>query len=158
MVLLQNRTICGSMSMHFLQVFIIMIQFKLRLSDDLHIYLKEAAENAGNSLNAEIVNRLDLTVIKDHESNCIKAGDAKSLTTDSLPYVIKELKDQTFSEIRRCAKLGKLNAYIDLSLFEIEDGDDLLVDTVLEPFIKELRQFGYQIPDSWDLDGFIIEW
>lgn len=135
-----------------------MIQFKLRIPDPLHITLKEAADISGNSLNSEMVQRLEESVKNDSKSWPINAKQANDLALSSVKTVYSKLKAIVFYEVRAAAQIGKLSAYIDLSQFEIEEDDDLFIKTILEPLMEEFRQQGYKISDSWDLDGFFINW
>ena len=135
-----------------------MIQFKLRMPDSLHASLKEASDISENSLNSELIKRLDESVKSDSRSWPISAKQANELTLHSAKAIYSKLKSVVFYEVRAAAQTGKLSAYIDLSRFEIGEGDVLFIEAILDPLMKDLRQQGYQILDNWDLGGFFIRW
>lgn len=124
------------------------LQFKVRLGEDLHAAIKQAAEQSNRSVNAEIVHRLEMSFINNQRlanTSLVKASDAivlSELARQQLPTTILEV---VIAGINHAISLGHSSAWVDIYDFQLDDLDQDEYDAVMEPVKQVLEEAGYSI-------------
>ncbi|WP_171816762.1 Arc family DNA-binding protein [Vibrio sp. S234-5] len=133
------------------------LQFKLRIDEDLHAKVKASAEENKCSVNSELLRRISESFSESIDIDLPTSSKALDESKQCAKNVYKYFRGKVIEEIDRRIKLGKTDAYISFEELEIEFEDDPLLDTVIEPIIKELTDSGYSTND-WDLSGVLVMW
>lgn len=124
------------------------VQFKVRLGEELHSAVKQAAEQSNRSVNAEIVNRLELSFLQSSPQtklvNIERARELAAIARQQLPTMIM---DKVALEINRSIALGHSGAYVSLNEFELEYLSDEHFEKILEPVTSNLNAAGYTVED-----------
>tara|TARA_A100000171_G_scaffold28305_3_gene26438 strand:- start:593 stop:1015 length:423 start_codon:yes stop_codon:yes gene_type:complete len=117
------------------------LQFKIRLDEDLHEKIKQAAAQSGRSVNAEIVLRLEQSVAASVPADSIiSAEQARLLADKAIADGYNLLLRECMNEINESARAGHSQA-------------DIIVDSVrwspryeaevVEPVLEQIRSLGY---------------
>ncbi|MGL6025677.1 MAG: Arc family DNA-binding protein [Vibrio sp.] len=133
------------------------LQFKLRIDEDLHAKVKAAAEENKCSVNSELLRRISESFSESAAISLPPAPKALEQSQAETSKIYNYFRSRVVDEISRRIKLGKVDAYISFEELEIDVEEDPLLDTVIEPIIKELTDNGYST-DDWDLGGVLIMW
>ncbi|CZF79636.1 Arc family DNA-binding protein [Grimontia marina] len=133
------------------------LQFKVRLTEELHEKLKNYADAKGNSLNTEILQRLADSVVEDEKYEPISADSAKQKAADSRQLVLEDIRRLCYFEINRVAQLGGQHAHISLKKYELYSYTDEAWEEAITPIVKELKDKGFDVNEN-DVseDGFGI--
>lgn len=124
------------------------LQFKVRLGEDLHAAIRQAAEKSNRSVNAEIVHRLEMSFQKNQSVtstslvNASKALELSELARQQLPSTIL---DVVIAGINHAISLGHSSAWIDIYDFKLDNLEQEEYDAVIEPVKKVLEEAGYSI-------------
>lgn len=112
-------------------------QVNIRLPEDLKAELHEIAEFNSRSVNAEIVLRLQVSLLKEKSDiGIISADVAKELAQQSRLDGNNALLALCMDEVAKAAKHGKNEVVVKL------ENDD---ETNIEPTIAKLESLGYRV-------------
>ncbi|WP_323953692.1 Arc family DNA-binding protein [Aeromonas caviae] len=122
--------------------------YPLRMPDEMREKLQGFAAIYGRSLNAEIVNRLELSLMNQSQlPTLIDANRAKELATAARQQLPMLIMDKVITEINRSISHGHNGAYVDLNEFELEFLSEEHFEKILEPVTKKLADAGYTVED-----------
>ncbi|HAU4891971.1 TPA: Arc family DNA-binding protein [Aeromonas hydrophila] len=132
-------------------------QLRVRIPPELKDDLEAKAAESGRTLTAEIVNRLELSMMNQSQSSLLidakRAKELAELARRRLPKTILEL---AISEINRAISLGHEFAYVNLHDFELEFLEDDRYQEVTDIVVTELERAGYTAEFS-DCESLRIE-
>ncbi|HHQ4892820.1 TPA: Arc family DNA-binding protein [Aeromonas veronii] len=132
-------------------------QLRVRIPSELKDELEEKAAEAGRTLTAEIVNRLELSLMNQSQSPIlIDAKRAKELAELARRRLPKTILEMAISEINKAISLGHESAYVNLSGFELEFLGDDRYQEVTDIVITELKKHGYKA-DFSDCESLSID-
>lgn len=132
-------------------------QINVRVPTELKEQIHKAAELNGRSVNSEIVNRLEQSLILHSEpERLITAQQAKLMALQAQQHLFENLKIRSFTAINDAIKLGKLNTVIDISYLEIEDETDQAVYALVQPLRQLLIELGYVVSEL-NSDSIFVE-
>lgn len=134
-------------------------QLRIRLPVEVKEKIEISAKANKRSMNAEIVQRLDTSFLKDiHEDDVISAYEAKIIANNARHEISNIIFKRTFNEINKKITLGHTSFYINLNDLELESLADNDYQIIFEKTFNRLNELGYIIcENSWDADGFGIE-
>lgn len=134
-------------------------QLRIRLPIELKAKIEDEAKANGRSMNAEIVHRLDASLLRDLPADAtISAKDAILIAQQAKEELSQIIFRRTFEEINKKIRIGHTSIYIELSDLELEGLYDNDFDSVFQLTFEHLKKLGYEIPEvSWDADGFMVE-
>ncbi|EIM1708947.1 Arc family DNA-binding protein [Aeromonas dhakensis] len=122
--------------------------YPLRMPDEMREQLQGLAEIYGRSLNAEIVNRLELSLMNQSQlPTLIDANRAKELAAAARQQLPMMIMDKVITEINHSISLGHSGAYVDLNEFELELLTDEHFEKIMEPVTSKLIAAGYTVED-----------
>lgn len=134
-------------------------QLRIRLPSDLKEKIEEAAKSNNRSMNAEIVQRLEASMLTEiQQDEVISAQEAIQIVSKAKDELSGIIFKRTFSEINKKIRIGHTTFHIDLTDLDLEGLDDDDFDLVFEKTFKRLKELGYAIWEkSWDVTGFGVE-
>lgn len=136
------------------------LQFKVRLDEDLHNKIKQAADENKNSVNTEIVQRLEMSLLNEIPADkLISAKEAKQIADNARDELSTTILKRTFEEINKKARLGQTKFFVDLEDLDLEglDSDEDFI-AVFQLTFSKLKEMGYRmIEGEWDSEGFMAE-
>ncbi|MBA4272142.1 MAG: hypothetical protein C0438_03445 [Pseudomonas sp.] len=124
-------------------------QFKLRMPSDLRESIEEASREAKRSLNAEIVARLEMSVVKESTGeNLIPAKKAQQLATMARQSIPATIKKRILEAINQAIAMGHATAAVDFKDMELDALPREDVNQILDVFTEWLHEAGYAV--EWD--------
>lgn len=141
-------------------------QFKLRMPSDLRDAIEISAKEAKRSLNAEIVSRLEISVLKESVSKeLITADKARLISGKARQAVPATVKDRILQSISSAVSKGHVHAFVGLEDLELADIPPAELDQMCDAFGEMLADAGYRfewsIPEgvyiSFDEQGIMQE-
>ncbi|MGZ2928366.1 MULTISPECIES: Arc family DNA-binding protein [Pseudomonas aeruginosa group] len=125
-------------------------QFKLRMSPQLRSQAEQAAKAAGRSLNAELVARLEASLLaKNTSEGLIPAVRARELALMARSGIPDEIRRRAIEAIAKAIRLGHSEAVAILDDLHLESGiSDAELDDLTKDILTELKEAGYKI--KWD--------
>ena len=119
-------------------------QFNVRMPADLKEKIEEAAKSSGRSINAEIITRLESTLLDQSEDVLLPAEKARMLADSSKEKLPNNILRVAASQIRHAVSLGRTSAFLDISEFELDSMDDDVYEEISESVIQKLKHLGYE--------------
>lgn len=117
--------------------------YPLRMTPGLREAIEKSAHEAKRSVNAEIVSRLEMSLIADDRSTELlsaeKARELAAMAENNLP---KKIHDAIQRSIAFSAVEGKTQVFIQLSPFRLDPNDQNHIDT-LKTIMRRLEDAGY---------------
>ncbi|CDG20005.1 Putative phage regulatory protein (fragment) [Xenorhabdus poinarii G6] len=134
-------------------------QLRIRLPIELKEKIEETAKANSRSMNAEIVQRLDISFLNEPPTDeLISAKDAIQIANkakDELPSIILK---RTFDEINKKIRMGHKSFCIMLNDLELEGLEDKEFNEVFQQTFNRLNDLGYTVSmGSLDADGFLVD-
>ncbi|MEQ1967672.1 Arc family DNA-binding protein [Xenorhabdus nematophila] len=134
-------------------------QLRIRLPIELKEKIEETAKANSRSMNAEIVQRLDISFLNEPPTGeLISAKDAVQIANkakDELPSIILK---RTFDEINKKIRMGHKSFCIMLDDLELEGLEDEEFNEVFQQTFNRLNDLGYTVlMESLDADGFLVD-
>jgi hypothetical protein len=125
-------------------------QFKLRMPAELRAQAEQAAKNSGRSLNAELVARIQSSLITESSAErLIPAARARELALMARAGIPDEIRKRVIEAVGRAIRLGHSSAAVSLSDLQMDVGiPDEELDALISEIAGELAQAGYKV--SWD--------
>lgn len=134
-------------------------QLRVRLPIELKEKIEEAAKANSRSMNAEIVQRLDVSFFNEPPSDeLVSAKDAVRIASKAREEIASIIFKRTFDEINAKIRIGHTNFFINLDDLALDALDENEFDAVLSPTFYKLRELGYVVSEnSLDPGGFLID-
>lgn len=134
-------------------------QLRIRLPVELKEKIEDSAKANTRSMNAEIVQRLDVSFLNEPPSDkLISAQEAAHIASKAREELSGVILKKTFDEINKKIRIGHTQFCVSLSEFELESLDDDAFFSVLDPTLNRLKELGYDVPQkAFDCEGFLIE-
>jgi hypothetical protein len=124
-------------------------QFKLRLPAELKARIDQQAEANRRSINAEIIARLEASVLRDTPSEgLISASKAKELATLARRDLSEAIRNEVILDLRVAISKGMGVCYVDLGDYQLENMSETEFSEVVSNLESELIAAGYTI--EWD--------
>jgi plasmid stability protein len=123
-------------------------QINIRLSEELKQKVHEKAEANGRSVNAELVDRIEVSLLAETSpTNVLTAEDAKKIAEQALKDGYARLLSRCIKYINSRAMEGYSDAYISSGYEDIYEGDKIY-KTVIAPVKIKLEELGYKVSFS----------
>lgn len=134
-------------------------QLRIRLPIELKEKIEYSAKANGRSMNAEIVQRLDISFLNEIPADeIISAKDAIQIINKAKEELSGIIFTRTFAEINKKVRIGHTTFCIDLGDLDLEGIHEDDFESLFQPTFKRLKELGYVVPDkSWDVEGFLVE-
>ncbi|MEI7367175.1 Arc family DNA-binding protein [Pectobacterium sp. 1950-15] len=134
-------------------------QFRIRLPIELKEKIEESAKANSRSLNAEIVQRLDVSFLNEIPTDeIISAKDAIQIVNKAKEELSGIIFKRTFAEINKKIRIGHTTFNVDLDDLDLAGLNDDDFNSVFQPTFNRLKELGYIIGEtSWDVEGFLVE-
>ncbi|EEB61229.1 MULTISPECIES: Arc family DNA-binding protein [Pseudomonas syringae group] len=124
-------------------------QFKLRMPAELRDAIELAAKERKRSLNAEIVARLESTVLAESVGpELLSAAKAKKLSAEFRKGIPDEVKRRIVDAINYSVVHGLPSAHLDLTDLDLESLPNNEANSLAESFSVMLADAGYEV--EWD--------
>jgi len=125
-------------------------QFKLRMPAELRAQAEQAAKNSGRSLNAELVARIQSSLITESSAETlIPAARARELALMARAGIPDEIRKRVIDAVGRAIRLGHSSAVVSLDDLQMDVGiPDVELDDLISEISAELNKAGYQV--NWD--------
>ncbi|MDC9615593.1 Arc family DNA-binding protein [Xenorhabdus khoisanae] len=134
-------------------------QLRIRLPIELKEKIEETAKANSRSMNAEIVQRLDVSFLNEPAADeLISAKDAIHIISNAKDELSKVIFKRTVAEINRGIRIGHTTFSIDLDNLDLEGLSESDFVSVFQKTFNELDRLGYVVSDdTWDVSGFLVE-
>jgi predicted DNA-binding protein len=134
-------------------------QLRIRLPIELKERIEEAATAGGRSMNAEIVQRLDLSFPTELQvGELMSAKEALNIVKKAKDELSRVILKRTFSEINKKVRLGHTTFSIELDDLELDGINEDDFEPLFQPTFDMLKELGYVIAENtWDVTGFLVE-
>ncbi|AYL70505.1 Arc family DNA-binding protein [Citrobacter freundii] len=133
-------------------------QLRIRLPIELKEKIEETAKANNRSMNAEIVRRLESSFLKEiPDDEIISAQAALQIVIKAKEELSRTIYKRTFAHINKKVRIGHTTFHIDLTDLDLEGLSDVDFESIFQPTFVKLKELGYTIPDSWDVDGFLVD-
>lgn len=134
-------------------------QLRIRLPIELKEKIEDSAKANGRSMNAEIVQRLDASLLNEIPADeIISAKDAIQIVNKAKDELSGIIFTRTFAEINKKVRIGHTTFFIDLSDLDLEGVADDDFESLFQLTFNRLKELGYNVPEqSWDVQGFMVE-
>ncbi|CNG22785.1 Arc family DNA-binding protein [Yersinia enterocolitica] len=134
-------------------------QLRIRIPIELKEKIEESAKENSRSMNAEIVQRLNVSFLNEiSPDELISAKDAINIVNKAKEELSSIIFKRTFSVINKKIRIGHTNFYVDLADLDLDGLNDDDFVSVFRFTFQRLKDLGYVISeDTWDVDGFMIE-
>ncbi|MBD1228389.1 Arc family DNA-binding protein [Xenorhabdus griffiniae] len=134
-------------------------QLRIRLPIELKEKIEETAKANSRSMNAEIVQRLDVSFLNEPAADeLISAKDAIHIISNAKDELSKVIFKRTVAEINRGIRIGHKIFSIDLDNLDLEGLSESDFVSVFQKTFNELERLGYVVPDNaWDVSGFLVK-
>lgn len=124
-------------------------QFKLRMPSELRDAIENSAKDAKRSLNAEIVARLETTVLKQSiGTELLQANKAKELSTAFRKSIPTEIKTRIIDAVNHSVMHGLTSAHVDFSDMGLDSLPRGQAEEIMDSFSEMLSTAGYRY--EWD--------
>jgi hypothetical protein len=125
-------------------------QFKLRMPAELRAQAEQAAKNSGRSLNAELVARIQSSLITESSAGTlIPAARARELALMARAGIPDEIRKRVIEAVGLAIRLGHSSAVVSLDDFQMDVGiPDVELDDLTSEISAELDKAGYKV--NWD--------
>lgn len=121
----------------------------LRIPKDLHAKLSEAADDTSKSMNAEIIARLEDSVLRDTPADeLVSASKAKELAALARQDLSEAIRKEVILDLRSAISRGMSVSFVDLSDYGLEEMGNAEFAEVVGSIESELIDAGYTI--EWD--------
>lgn len=122
--------------------------YPLRMTPELREAIEKSAQDSKRSVNAEIVTRLELSLIADDRSTqFLSAEKARELVALAEGNLTKKIHDSIQRSIAMSAVEGRARIMVPLSQFNLDPDDQAHLDT-LRSVIQRLEDAGYSVEIS----------
>ena len=118
--------------------------YPLRMPDEMREQLQALADESGRSLNAEIIARLEPSLLDQSEDVLLPAEKARMLADASKEKLPNNILRVVSSQIRHAVSLGRTSAFLDIRDFELDSMDDDSYEEISEAVIQKLKGLGYE--------------
>lgn len=134
-------------------------QLRIRLPIELKEKVEESAKSNGRSMNAEIIQRLEVSFLGEiQEDEVISAKDALNIAILAKDELSNTIYRRTFAEINKKIRMGHKTFCIDLNDLELDVLSEEDFYAVLDPTLNKLKSLGYEISkNSVDGGGFLVD-
>lgn len=134
-------------------------QLRIRLPIELKEKIEVAAKENTRSMNAEIVQRLEVSFLNDISANeLISAEDAIRIANKAKDELANIIFKRTFSEINKKVRIGHMGFHINLTDLSLEGLDDDDFRSIFQQTFTRLKELGYSVSENnLDNDGFMVE-
>jgi hypothetical protein len=125
-------------------------QFKLRMPAELRAQAEQAAKNSGRSLNAELVARIQSSLITESSAETlIPAARARELALMARAGIPDEIRKRIIEAVGRAIRLGHSLTTVRLDDLHMDVGiPDKDLDALIGEISDELNEAGYTV--NWD--------
>ncbi|MFT5766631.1 MAG: hypothetical protein ACI9DH_000448 [Halioglobus sp.] len=125
-------------------------QFKLRMPSELRAQAEQAAKSSGRSLNAELVARIQSSLITESSAETlIPAARARELALMARAGIPDEIRKRVIEAVGRAIRLGHSSATIGMEDLQMDAGiPDEELDDLMSEIAGELAEAGYKV--NWD--------
>nr|DAF79081.1 MAG TPA: Mnt [Caudoviricetes sp.] len=124
-------------------------QFKLRMPSELREAIESSAKDAKRSLNAEIVARLETTVLKQSiGTELLQANKAKELSAAFRKSIPIEMKTRIIDSVNDSVMHGLASAQVDFSDMGLDSLPHGQAEEIMDSFGEMLSAAGYRY--EWD--------
>ena len=138
-------------------------KFQLRFPDGMRDRIKQAAEDSGRSMNAEIIHRLEQSLTDGTpgtHDELPTAEEAKKRSAHSRIVLHKAVRKFFIEEITEAIERGSSSLSVDIEEYlGGDDTNDDLTDPfsneVLHPVLRELEGAGYRVEHTDGLNFYI---
>ena len=123
-------------------------QINIRLKPELKELLHEVALKNKESVNSEIVSRLEASLLMEKNNNeLLTAVDAKKIADHARINRKQALFDKCIQEISKAVNLGITEVWVELLGYEDSDlcEGSLIFNEVIKPVEKALLDLGYSV-------------
>ncbi|MBI6605163.1 MULTISPECIES: TraY domain-containing protein [Pseudomonas] len=126
------------------------LQVNFRMPASLKAELERAAKESGRSLTAEVVARLNLTMLTEDDSgeSLIPAKQAQQMSAIARQSIPSTMKKRIFQAINQAVAMGHGSAKADFADLQLESIPQADMDKLFEAFSKMLSDAGYRY--EWD--------
>ncbi|HEF8772039.1 TPA: Arc family DNA-binding protein [Providencia stuartii] len=133
-------------------------QLRIRLPIELKEKIEVAAKENTRSMNAEIVQRLEMSFLNEVNSDeLIPAKDVVQIAKKARDELSGVILKRTFTEINKKARMGHTDFFISLSDLDLEIIDEEDFFAILSPTFEQLNKLGYEVSErTIDNNGFLI--
>jgi predicted DNA-binding protein len=133
-------------------------QLRIRLPIELKEKIEETAKANSRSMNAEIVQRLDVSFLNEPiTEELISAKDAVHIASKAREELSGVILKRTFNEINKKIRIGHTQFCVSLDDLELEILDEDEFDSMLKPTLDQLKDLGYEVSErTLDAGGFLI--
>ncbi|MTC55221.1 MULTISPECIES: Arc family DNA-binding protein [Providencia] len=133
-------------------------QLRIRLPIELKEKIEVAAKENTRSMNAEIVQRLEMSFLNEvNTDDLIPAKDVVQIAKKAREELSGVILKRTFAEINKKARIGHTEFCISLSDLELEILDEEDFFAILSPTFEQLNKLGYEVSErTIDNNGFLI--
>ncbi|MDE1480138.1 Arc family DNA-binding protein [Xenorhabdus bovienii] len=134
-------------------------QLRIRLPIELKEKIEETAKANSRSMNAEIVQRLDISFLNEPPTGqLISAKDAAHIASKAKKELSGVILKRTFDEINKKIRMGHKSFCIMLDDLELEGLEDEEFNEVFQQTFNRLNDLGYTVlMESLDADGFLVD-
>ncbi|MBF0693384.1 Arc family DNA-binding protein [Providencia alcalifaciens] len=134
-------------------------QLRIRLPIELKEKIEVAAKENTRSMNAEIVQRLEISFLGEiNPDDLIPASEAMKIADKAKEELSNVVFKRTFDEINKKIRLGQKTFFISVSDLDLENINDDDFDPIFSRTFKKLEELGYKIwKGSMDANGFMFE-
>ncbi|MDE1487403.1 Arc family DNA-binding protein [Xenorhabdus bovienii] len=134
-------------------------QLRIRLPIELKEKIEETAKANSRSMNAEIVQRLDISFLNEPPTGeLISAKDAAHIASKAKKELSVVILKRTFNEINKKIRMGHKSFCIMLDDLELEGLEDEEFNEVFQQTFNRLNDLGYTVlMESLDADGFLVD-
>lgn len=134
-------------------------QLRIRLPIELKEKIEGFAKANGRSINAEIVQRLDMSFLSEPSSDeLISAKDALHIVNKAKEELSNIIFKRTFAEINKRIRIGHTTFHVGLDDLDLEGLNEDDFASVFQSTFDRLEELGYSVwENSWDVEGFMIE-
>ncbi|MDH1012321.1 Arc family DNA-binding protein [Pseudomonas nicosulfuronedens] len=131
------------------------IKTALRLPRVVHAKILDAATRSGRSMNAEIVSRLESTLLMEEPERLMPATKAMEASAIARQNIPDEIRSRVVAAINRAVRMGHKAAEVDFSDLELDTGlKEIEVDDLTEEIHQELINAGYD--PKWDSGQSVV--
>lgn len=133
-------------------------QLRIRLPIELKEKIEESAKANNRSMNAEIVQRLDISFFNETTTDeLISAKEAINIVNRAKEEISSIIFKRTFAEINKRIRMGHTSFYVELGDLDLDGLNDDDFVSVFQFTFAKLKDLGYLVSeDTWDVDGFLI--
>ncbi|EDV5024320.1 Arc family DNA-binding protein [Salmonella enterica subsp. enterica serovar Ball] len=134
-------------------------QLRIRLPIELKEQIEAAAKANNRSMNAEIVKRLDDSLLSEIPvDELVSAKDALLIVSRAKEELSGIIFKRTFSVINEKIRIGHTSFHISLSDLDLEGLSEDDFEAVFKDTFSRLKSLGYDIwESSLDVNGFMVE-